>query len=417
MSIAIYTVTLAWIFTLLPEWTRMRRAIGWITAITMVLEMAIIGTQAWRGTTSHFNVGTPLDAVLFLVMGAAIVVQTFSTVAVAIALWRHRFDDRRAGRALRFGMAITIAGALTAGLMTRPTTAQLEAARAGERMTVSGAHTVGAADGGPGLAGTGWSTQHGDMRVPHFIGLHALQALPLLVLPLTRAGVDRAQRARSMLVAGPSYAAFCLILLIQALRGVPLVAPDDATLAQLGAWAVGTAIAAGLAMRADVKRHGTPRFEGVAMSADQIFSIANLAAVLCWILLAAFPDRRWVTNGVAGTAMPALFAAAYIAIVIAVFPRADGSFSTLAGVAAAVHESMAAPRRLAPLSRLRLADWHVGSPRQRRARRAAVGAGSVSVPHADVRPGRVDGLQVREDASPARRQRTRNGDSRATTSA
>ena len=76
VSIAIYTVTLAWIFTLLPEWTRMRCAIGWITAATLVLEMAIIGTQAWRGTTSHFNVGTPLDAVLFLVMGAAIVVQT-----------------------------------------------------------------------------------------------------------------------------------------------------------------------------------------------------------------------------------------------------------------------------------------------------------------------------------------------------
>ena len=68
------------------------------------------------------------------------------------------------------------------------------------------------------------------------------------------------------------------------------------------------------------------------MTADQIFSIANLAAVLCWILLALFPDRRWVTQRVAGTAMPALFAAAYIAIVIAVFPRTDGSFSTLAGV-------------------------------------------------------------------------------------
>ena len=228
----------------------------------MVLEIAIIGTQAWRGTTSHFNVGTPLDAVLFTIMGAAIVIQTLSTIAVAVALWRHRFDDLSRGRALRFGMAITIAGALTGGLMTRPTTAQLEAARAGERMTVSGAHTVGAPDGGPGLAGTGWSTQHGDLRVPHFVGLHALQALPLLVLLLTRAGVGRAQRARLMLVAGPSYAAFCLILLIQALRGVPLVAPDDATLAQLGAWAVGTAIAAGLALRADgeAARH-TPRFE------------------------------------------------------------------------------------------------------------------------------------------------------------
>jgi hypothetical protein len=251
VSIALYTVTLAWIFTLLPEWTRMRRAIGWITAATMVLEMAIIGTQAWRGTTSHFNVGTPLDTVLFFVMGGAIVVQTFSTIAVAIALWRHWFEDLSWGRALRFGMGITIVGALTGGLMTRPTTAQLEGAHAGERMTISGAHTVGSADGGPGLIGTGWSTQHGDLRVPHFIGLHAVQALPLLVLLLTRAGVDRAQRARLMLVAAPGYAALYVILLIQALRGVPLVAPDAATVAQLGAWAVGTAIAAGLAMRAD----------------------------------------------------------------------------------------------------------------------------------------------------------------------
>jgi hypothetical protein len=68
------------------------------------------------------------------------------------------------------------------------------------------------------------------------------------------------------------------------------------------------------------------------MTAEQVFSIANLAAVLCWIVLALFPDRRWATQRVAGTAMPALFAAAYIAIVIAAFPRADGSFSTLAGV-------------------------------------------------------------------------------------
>jgi hypothetical protein len=248
-SIMIYTVTLAWIFTLLPEWPRLRWTIGWITAITMVLEMAIIGTQAWRGTTSHFNVGTPLDALLFSIMGAAIVFQTFSTVAVAVALWRHRFENRPLGWALRLGMTITIAGALTGGLMTRPTTMQLEAARAGERMTVAGAHTVGAADGGPGLIGTGWSTEHGDLRVPHFIGLHAVQALPLLALLLTRAAIGRARRERLMRIAGPSYAALWVIVLIQALRGVPAIAPDSATVAQLGAWAIATALAAGLVMR------------------------------------------------------------------------------------------------------------------------------------------------------------------------
>lgn len=70
------------------------------------------------------------------------------------------------------------------------------------------------------------------------------------------------------------------------------------------------------------------------MTAEQLFSIANPIAMLCWILLALLPNRRWVTEIVTGRAVPALFAVAYTAIVIAVFPRADGSFSTLTGVAA-----------------------------------------------------------------------------------
>jgi Domain of unknown function (DUF4281) len=68
------------------------------------------------------------------------------------------------------------------------------------------------------------------------------------------------------------------------------------------------------------------------MAAEQVFSIANLLSVLCWILLAAVPNRRWVTDVVTGRAAPALFGVAYVAIVIAAFPRAEGSFSTLAGV-------------------------------------------------------------------------------------
>ena len=243
-SIAIYTVTLAWIFTWLPEWVRMRRRVGWVTAVVMVIEMAIIAGQAWRGTTSHFNVGTTVDALLFGVMGAAIVSQTFSTIAVAVALWRQRFDDEAMGWALRLGMTITIAGALTGGLMTRPTGAQLEAVRAGARMTISGAHTVGAPDGGPGVIGTGWSTSHGDLRVPHFVGLHALQVLPVLAVVLTRAGIRPAARARLLLVAGPSYAALVGILMIQALRGVPATGPDATTLMHFAVWAATTAIAA-----------------------------------------------------------------------------------------------------------------------------------------------------------------------------
>src|SRR5687767_11500790 len=159
VSTAIYSLTLAWVFRWLPDWPRMRRVVGWTTAIVFVLEVAIIDAQAWRGTTSHFNVSTPLNIVLFAVMGVAIMVQTVVSVAVAVALWRQRFTDRALGWALRLGMTLTIAGAMTGPLMTRPTAAQLAEVRAGGRMTIAGAHSVGGPDGGPGVPVTGWSRE------------------------------------------------------------------------------------------------------------------------------------------------------------------------------------------------------------------------------------------------------------------
>jgi hypothetical protein len=243
VSIALYTFTLAWIFTLIPEWTRTRRIVGWTTAVALLLEIVLIDFQAVRGTTSHFNIATTFDAVVFATMGAAIVVQTLSTIAVAVALWRHRFADPALGWALRLGMTITIVGAMTGGLMTQPTRQQLDAARAGQRITIAGAHTVGAPDGGPGLPGTGWSTEHGDVRVPHFLGLHALQALPLFAVVLARRSLANTVRVRVTITAAVSYLALFGILLSQALRGQSVLAPDALSITLLGAWAIGTTAA------------------------------------------------------------------------------------------------------------------------------------------------------------------------------
>ena len=242
VSIAIYVFTLAWAFTLIPEWRKTRRVVGWATAIAMVLEFVIIALQAYRGTTSHFNFSTPFNGVLFVIMGVAIVAQTFISIAVATAFWRQKFEDPAMGWALRFGMTITIVGALIAGFMTHPTAAQLAAEHAGHGLPYMGAHTVGAPDGGPGLSGTGWSTEHGDLRIPHFIGLHALQILPLIAFVLRRRRVDSETRVRLTLTAAGSYFALVVLLLIQALRGQPLLRPDLLTLELFGTWAVGTAI-------------------------------------------------------------------------------------------------------------------------------------------------------------------------------
>jgi len=220
ISTAIYSLTLAWVFRALPSWPRTRAIVGWTTAIVFAIEVAIIAAQAWRGTTSHFNVSTVLNGVLFGVMGTLIIVQTAASAAVAVALWRERqFHDRAIGWAMRIGITLTIVGASTGGLMTRPTSAQLEQARTTHVMSVAGAHTVGAPDGGPGLPGTGWSTEHGDLRVPHFVGLHALQVLPLFVVALRRLGWPESRRVRAVAGASVAYAGLYVALLVQALQG------------------------------------------------------------------------------------------------------------------------------------------------------------------------------------------------------
>ncbi len=242
MSTAVYALTLAWVFSFLPAWVRTRRIVGWTTAVILIGEVAIIDLQAWRGTTSHFNVGTPFDAALFAVMGTGILLQTIASGFVAWAVWHQPFSDRAMGAAVRAGMVITLVGASSGGLMTSPRPAQLELMKTTHRLTTSGSHTVGAPDGGPGLPGTGWSLDHGDLRVPHFVGLHALQVLPLIAMALRRrrGGIDGAQTIR---VAAISYVVLFALLLLQALRGEAVLAPGVVTIALFTAWSLLTVAA------------------------------------------------------------------------------------------------------------------------------------------------------------------------------
>ena len=256
-SLAIYGLTLAWMFRFLPDWPRTRRAAGVITAAVGVIEVGLIALQAWRGTTSHFNVATPFDIAVFASMGGAIFVQWIASVVVTAALWRQRFADPALGAALRAGMLLAVVGAAMGGLMTQPSTAQVAAARVSGHMAVSGSHTVGGPDGGPGLPGTTWSTEHGDLRIPHFLGLHALQVLPVIAVALARIrrSPAAAVRLRLVRIANVSYATLTAILLWQALRGQSIVAPDALTIMTLAAWAVGTAVAAAASQFA-VRRAG-----------------------------------------------------------------------------------------------------------------------------------------------------------------
>ncbi|HEY7290788.1 MAG TPA: ABA4-like family protein [Vicinamibacterales bacterium] len=70
------------------------------------------------------------------------------------------------------------------------------------------------------------------------------------------------------------------------------------------------------------------------MTPAQVFSIVNPLALVGWLALIFFPRRRWAVHSVAGLAMPAIFAAVYLAILLTQWASSSGSFSSLAGVAA-----------------------------------------------------------------------------------
>jgi hypothetical protein len=109
---------------------------------------------------------------------------------------------------------------------------------------------------------TGWSTTGGDLRIPHFVGMHALQLLPLLLMGLTalaarpRFGLlaDERVRLRLVLLASGAYAAVFALVTWQALRGQPLLRPDGATLTAAGLILGATAAGAYAASRTSTPR-------------------------------------------------------------------------------------------------------------------------------------------------------------------
>jgi len=74
------------------------------------------------------------------------------------------------------------------------------------------------------------------------------------------------------------------------------------------------------------------------MTAESAFSLLNTIALAGWILLAVLPGRRWVTDIVTSVAIPALLAMVYVALIVSTFGRAEGSFSSLAGVSSLFRE-------------------------------------------------------------------------------
>ena len=255
VSIAVYAATLTWLISLVDRGARTARRLGTVIAVALLAEMVVIVGQVLRGRQSHFNVATPLDSALFSAMGLTIALVWVATAWLGVLVLMQRLDDRATVWALRLALPIALAGIGFGFLMTRPTAAQLETMD-DTPPTLVGAHSVGVVDGGAGLPLVNWSTEGGDLRVPHFVGMHALQALPLLALGLLLLSrriprlADVRVRTRLLIAAGTGYAGLTALVLWQALRGQSVADPDALTLGAgagvavtvlvLSAWALRT---------------------------------------------------------------------------------------------------------------------------------------------------------------------------------
>lgn len=227
LSVGIYGLTLSRLLALMPVRRRLSWWLGTIAAVFLATEMVIIVGAAIAGTTSHFNVATPFAAALWTTMAVSIVIVWVATTVVAALLWRADLGDRGRVVAIRAGLVIAIIGMGVAFLMTGPQGTQIS-----HYQGVIGAHTVGAVDGGPGLPLVGWSTENGDLRIPHFVGMHALQLLPVaaFVLELMARRVTALRsvviRWRILGVLILLYVALLAVLTLQALAGQSIVQPD-----------------------------------------------------------------------------------------------------------------------------------------------------------------------------------------------
>jgi len=240
ISIAIYTLTLVWMLGLIeakrPRTRRLIAIIGWVVTVVFIAEMIPISLQVIRGTTSHFNITTPFDTFLWSVMGIAITILWFTNLLVAILLMRQRFANPALGWALRLGLIVALIGMAEGFLMTSPTAQQLAGWQAGGAVTIAGAHSVGVPDGGPGLPVVNWSTTGGDLRIGHFVGMHALQVLPFIAWFLSRRRkLSKGQQTGLVWTASGFYLGLTLLLTWQALRAQPIIAPDALTLSAFAA--------------------------------------------------------------------------------------------------------------------------------------------------------------------------------------
>lgn len=203
-ALALLALTTVWFAQHLPAAVRQGRAfraLVWILMLTGGFEVGYISLQAALGQASHYNVGDALHGLMYTLMGLAAMALTATQAVLAWLLWRH--GDRTLAPAYRLAAVLGLALSFVLG--------------AGAGVLLGGLQPPA----GAGLPVLGWSTTGGDLRVAHFIGIHAGQVLPAIGAVLAAVAAPRMAVAGVWLAAA-GWTLLWAVALARALAGLPM---------------------------------------------------------------------------------------------------------------------------------------------------------------------------------------------------
>ena len=212
LSTGLFLLMASWVSTRLPAgWrhTPAGRYVVWAAIVSTLFEVGYIAFQASRGQASHFNYSNGFTIAMYGLMGAGAVILTSTALVQGIGVLRHDAGDPPAfRRALGWGLVLTfLLGTATGAYMS----AQM-----------SGHWVGGAASDAGGLPLLGWSKTSGDLRPPHFLGIHAAQILPVTAVILLAVNRRLADLLTRLAIA--TYVAVTIAVFGQAVSGLPLIA-------------------------------------------------------------------------------------------------------------------------------------------------------------------------------------------------
>ncbi|MFI7637508.1 hypothetical protein [Nonomuraea sp. NPDC049400] len=267
VSFVLYGATLAWMLPQLRKARRTMWTLGTAFAVAGLIDVGFIVVQAARGTYSHFNAETDaFNTVGQQIFSSGVIGLFGASLLIAVMLLFQRVGDAALTWAMRAGIGLAVLGMALASIIVGSTSAngpRMVEDAYGNPVSLVGGHGVGVPDGG-GMLITNWSTVGGDLRVPHFIGLHSVQVFVLAVLLLTalaaRISWLRHARVRAQLtgVVILGYTALFAITAWQALRGQALIHPDAATWTALAVTIFVTTLLAALAIAAARRSDAAP---------------------------------------------------------------------------------------------------------------------------------------------------------------